>query len=67
MRRTLALFLLVAAWVVVLAGMQWDHIGFVVGSRIYPLSYLGVPLLGAALFLLLRPRPPGRPPARPED
>jgi len=54
MTRPLALILLVAAWVVVLVGLKWDHIGVVIGSRIIPFSYLGVPLLGASLFLLLR-------------
>ncbi len=61
MRRALALVLLIAAWVIVLAGTQWDHIRLVVGSKSYPISYLGVPLLVAALFLLLRPSPPTNP------
>ncbi len=61
MSRTLALILLVAAWVLVLAGMQWDHVELTVGSKSIPLSYLGAPLLGAALFLLLRSSRPSRP------
>ncbi len=61
MKQTLALVFLVAAWVVVLAGLKWEHVQLDLGFVAIPLAGLGVPLLLASLFLFGRRSEPSAP------